>query len=31
MRAVLARPRGDTLTLELLPLAETVRIVDEDA
>ena len=29
-RIVLARPRGDTLTLELLPLAETVRIVDED-
>jgi prepilin-type N-terminal cleavage/methylation domain-containing protein len=28
---VLARPRGDTLTLELLPLAESVRIVDEDA
>jgi prepilin-type N-terminal cleavage/methylation domain-containing protein len=29
-RIVLSRPQGDTLTLELLPLAETVRIVDED-
>jgi prepilin-type N-terminal cleavage/methylation domain-containing protein len=30
-RIVLARPQGDTLTLELLPLAESVRILDEDA
>lgn len=29
-RIVLARPEGDTLTLELLPLADSVRIVDED-
>jgi hypothetical protein len=29
-RIVLSRPSGDTLTLELLPLAESVRIVDED-
>jgi len=30
-RIVLSRPQGDTLTLELLPLAESVRILDEDA
>lgn len=29
-RIVLARPEGDTLTLEVLPLADAVRIVDED-
>ena len=29
-RIVLSRPQGDTLTLELLPLADAVRIVDED-
>ena len=29
-RIVLARPSGDTLTLELLPLADSVRVVDDD-